>query len=69
MIFIRARACIKCKKYVPIHPGNQENRILVNQFEGEHRGHTVVTLELEEIKGEYANAASEPKEGIPSMEA
>jgi hypothetical protein len=69
VIFIRTRACIKCKQYVPIHPGNRENRIKVNNFEEKHQGHTIVTLELEEIKGEYANAIAEPEGKPASMEA
>jgi len=68
VIFIRVRACIKCKQYVPIHPGNRKNKKLVNKFEDNHQGHSVVTLELEEIKEEYANAAAKPEEA-PSVEA
>ena len=29
--------------------------MLIRNFEGTHRGHTVVTLDLDEVKGSYQN--------------
>jgi hypothetical protein len=61
---MRARACIKCKEYILIHPENPQNRAQVKEFENNHQGHTVITIELNEIKGEYQNVAS--KEPLPA---
>lgn len=51
---MRALACIKCKEYVNIHTGNAVNNELLNDFKGKHRSHTVITVQIEEIKGEYS---------------
>jgi hypothetical protein len=61
---MRARACIKCKEYIIIHPENPQNKAEVSEFEKNHRGHTVITIELSEIRGEYQNIAS--KEPLPA---
>ena len=50
---MRAQACIKCKEYVLVHPGNPVNKQLLDDFKGKHRSHTMVTVELHEIKGVY----------------
>ena len=55
---LRARACIKCKQYIVIHPANPINQVDIKKFEKDHTGHTVVTLDLNEIKGAYAPFAS-----------
>ena len=52
---IRARACTRCREYVIIHAENPQNQNLIRNFEGTHRGHTVVTLDLDEVKGSYQN--------------
>ncbi|TXT61551.1 MAG: hypothetical protein BAJALOKI2v1_20004 [Promethearchaeota archaeon] len=62
---MRARACIKCKTYIVIHPENPENKDKVNEFESNHRGHTVITVDLREIQKEYRNIAS--KEPLPAQ--
>lgn len=50
---MRARACIKCKEYVVIHPNNPLNQLKVNNFEKRHHLHTLITVNLEEVKDEY----------------
>ncbi|MEJ2248574.1 MAG: hypothetical protein P8Y70_03770 [Candidatus Lokiarchaeota archaeon] len=55
---MRAQACIKCKEYVLIHPGDPVNKKMLDEFKGKHRGHTVITVELEEIKGKYKKLES-----------
>jgi len=52
---IRARACIKCREYVIIYPNNPENQNLIKVFEVNHKGHTLITLDLDEIKDQYKN--------------
>ena len=55
MLKIRARACIKCREYVRIYPNNPENQNLLRVFEVNHKGHTLITLDLNEIKDQYKN--------------
>ncbi|MBD3197016.1 MAG: hypothetical protein GF317_18325 [Candidatus Lokiarchaeota archaeon] len=50
---MRARSCIKCREYVLIEPSNPNNIEIINKFEKEHRGHTLITSNFEEIKGSY----------------
>ncbi|MFX1572901.1 MAG: hypothetical protein ACFFB0_09135 [Promethearchaeota archaeon] len=50
---IRARACIRCKEYMVIHPDNPINLSDIKKFERRHTGHTVITVDLNEIKGSY----------------
>ncbi|MFX1357626.1 MAG: hypothetical protein ACFFA8_10085 [Promethearchaeota archaeon] len=50
---IRARACIKCKKYAIIHAMNPYNVEQIRFFEKTHRGHTLITVELNEIEKVY----------------
>ena len=61
MLYIRARACIKCREYVIIHPDDPKNQEMIHIFEGKHRGHTLITLDLDEVKGQYTNYAAEIK--------
>jgi hypothetical protein len=58
---VRCRACIKCKSYLVIHPGNPINQVEIKSFEKKHLGHTVVTVDLNEIKGSYS---SEKNHGV-----
>ena len=53
MIGIRVRACIKCRQYVIIRPSDPQNQVLIKTFESNHRGHTVITVDLDEVKGQY----------------
>ncbi|MFX1377086.1 MAG: hypothetical protein ACFFA0_14870 [Promethearchaeota archaeon] len=51
---VRCRACIKCKTYLVIHPDNPINQVDIKNFERKHTGHTIVTVDLNEVKGAYA---------------
>ncbi len=50
---MRARACIKCKEYIVIHTNNPLNQAKINTFEKMHHQHTLITINLDEIKDEY----------------
>jgi len=50
---MRARACIRCKEYVVIHPNNPLNQNKVNLFERKHHLHTLITVNIDEIKDQY----------------
>jgi len=49
----RVRACIKCKEYVVIKPNDPSNINLLKEFEKLHRLHMVITINNDEINGEY----------------
>lgn len=65
---MRARACIKCKEYIVIHPDNPINQLDIKKFEKRHVGHTIMTVDLNEIKGIYNlfkdNGAAKPPEQV-----
>ena len=65
---IRARACVKCKEYMVIHPDNPINQFDIKKFERRHVGHTIITVDLNEIKGSYnpfrSNEEATPVENI-----
>ncbi len=50
---MRARACIKCKEYVLIRPNDPQNLFLIKEFERNHAGHTLITLDFSEIQDSY----------------
>jgi len=50
---MRARACIKCKEYVVIHANNPLNHSKIEFFERKHHLHTLITVNLNEIKDQY----------------
>ncbi|MBY9008337.1 MAG: hypothetical protein KGD74_00565 [Candidatus Lokiarchaeota archaeon] len=50
---VRARACIKCKEYIVIHPNNPINQSKINMFEKIHHQHTLITVKLDEIRDAY----------------
>ena len=50
---MRARACLKCKEYVLIHPNNPVSQSLIKEFELTHMRHNLMTVNLAEIKGQY----------------
>jgi hypothetical protein len=50
---MRAQACIKCREYLIIHPDNPVNKELLEDFKAKHRSHTLITVQYEEIKGQY----------------
>ncbi len=55
---MRARACLKCKEYVIIHPDNPINLITVKEFEKKHSFHTIITVDLYEVKDHFTNVES-----------
>jgi len=50
---MRARACIKCKEYVVIHANNPQNQDKIELFERKHYLHTLITVDIDEIKDQY----------------
>ena len=50
---LRARACIKCKEYIVVHPNNPINQTQINIFEKSHHLHTLITVNLDEVKDTY----------------
>ena len=50
---MRARACLKCKEYVLIHPNNPVSQNMVREFELTHPRHNLMTVNLAEIKEQY----------------
>lgn len=56
------KACIKCREYAIIHAENSKNLEVLKLFEGKHRGHTVVTLDYNEVKGSFKNFQEEKSE-------
>ncbi|MBY9008510.1 MAG: hypothetical protein KGD74_01430 [Candidatus Lokiarchaeota archaeon] len=50
---MRARACIRCKEYMIIHANNPLNQNKIENFERKHHLHTLITVNLEEIKDQY----------------
>ena len=50
-----ARACLKCKEYIIIHPNNPVNQLDIKKFEKKHLSHTIMTVGLGEIKGLYTS--------------
>jgi hypothetical protein len=69
---VRARACIRCREYIVIHPDNPVNQIEIKKFERKHTGHTVVTVDLNEIRGVYTTfnnntGADSSEEGNPEI--
>ncbi|MHA2037592.1 MAG: hypothetical protein ACW98X_14240 [Promethearchaeota archaeon] len=51
---LRCRACIKCKTYHVIHPDNPVNQVEIKNFERQHTNHTIMTVDLNEVKGVYS---------------
>ncbi len=50
---MRARACIKCREYMVIHANNPLNQNKIEFFERKHHLHTLITVNLDEIKDQY----------------
>jgi hypothetical protein len=46
---------MRCREYVVVHPENPKNQEIIRLFEGKHRGHTVVTSDINEVKGSFTN--------------
>ncbi len=68
MVKMRVRACFKCKEYVLIRPNDHKNLLLIKEFEKHHSYHAVITITLEEVKGQYKkfgeDQTQEPPEAI-----
>ncbi|MHA1884203.1 MAG: hypothetical protein ACXADU_19540 [Promethearchaeota archaeon] len=58
---VRARACIKCREYIVIHPENPINQATIKQFERHHTAHTIVTVDINEIRGTYSSFSNNGK--------
>jgi hypothetical protein len=65
---VRCRACIKCRSYIVIHPGNPVNQVEIKRFEKQHSGHTVVTVDLNEVKGSYNSVKNHEAEKATPQE-
>ena len=50
---MRARACIKCREYMIIHANNPLNQNKIENFQRKHHLHSLITVNLEEIKDQY----------------
>ena len=53
---VKVRACIRCKKYIVIHTNNLANQKDETQFNSNHKGHIVTTLEKSELDDTYKNS-------------
>ena len=65
---VRCRACIKCRTYLVIHPGSPINQVEIKTFEKKHLGHTVVTVDLNEVKGSYSSSKNHENEAAQKIE-
>ena len=52
---VRCRACIKCREYLVIHPSSPINQVEIKRFEKVHLGHTIMTVDINEVKGAYSS--------------
>ena len=52
---VRVRACIRCKEYIVIHPSNHINQVEIKKFEKVHLSHTIMTVDLNEVKDAYSS--------------
>jgi hypothetical protein len=50
-----------------IHPGNPVNQLEVKSFEKKHLGHTVMTVDLNEVKGSYTSAKNHAGENATQV--
>ena len=53
MLTTRVRACVKCREYIIILPNNPANQVHVKNFNLIHTAHTLVTLDINEVKKQY----------------
>ena len=61
---VRVRACIKCKEYLVIHTGNAINQVEIKKFEKVHLSHTIMTVDLNEVKGAYSSFKNHTNEKV-----
>ncbi len=57
MLTTRVRACVKCREYIIIHPNDPANQAHVKKFDLIHTGHTLVTLDINEVKKQYKSVS------------
>ena len=55
---MRVRACNSCKEYIIIIPNDPINGDFIKDFEKKHSLHTLVTIDLNEVKGFYKNVGN-----------
>lgn len=55
MVKIRVRACLRCKTHIPIQPDDFSNQRIEKYFELQHKGHTLVIADFDDIKNMYKN--------------
>ncbi len=55
MVKIRFRVCLRCKTHVPIKPDDFSNQTIEKYFELQHKGHTLITADFEDVKSIYKN--------------
>ncbi|MCK4371379.1 MAG: hypothetical protein KAW03_09945 [Candidatus Lokiarchaeota archaeon] len=65
---VRCRACIKCREYLVIHPSSPINQVEIKRFEKVHLGHTIMTVDINEVKGAYSSFKNHTNEK-PTQEA
>jgi len=53
----RVRACIKCREYIIIHPNDPASQVHVKKFELNHTAHTLVTVDINEVKKQYKSVS------------
>jgi hypothetical protein len=56
---MRAKACLRCREYVVIHANNPLSIELVKKFEDKHAYHTVITVDLKEIRDSFSSMESD----------
>lgn len=49
MVCIKVRACINCKAFVEVDTGDITIQNLLQEFEGQHRSHALITCDLDEV--------------------
>lgn len=68
VLTLRVRACTKCEEYIVIHPNNPISQIFVNTFEEFHKGHPLITIDLNEVKENMINISSSILEFIENSD-
>ncbi len=56
---MKVRSCIKCKLYVVIKDGSVQNQKAVRNFEKDHIGHILATVDYNEVKDDYTSQTNE----------
>jgi hypothetical protein len=56
---MRVRACIKCRQYISIQTNSTINDRKLEEFEKIHKNHSLISVDLTEVKGTYENVEGE----------